>query len=153
MRPQNRSATLVVVLVVLAAIPCPAVSQNRWERDVQSQLQRAVNAVTTNARRSPLFTKTGPLNEEEAETFLVTLERGVTYSILGVCDNDCSRLQLLLATQSNELAIDRNSETFPVLRFTPSATTVYGIRVVMEGCRWNPCWYAVAVVPVGKNPP
>src|SRR2546428_4368989 len=61
MTRQNLSATLVV-LVIGAAIPRPAVSQNRWEREVQSQLQRAVNAVTTNARRSPLFTKTGPLN-------------------------------------------------------------------------------------------
>lgn len=152
MRRQNRSATLVV-LVIGAAIARPAVSQNRWEREVHSRLQRAVTAVTTNAGGSPLLTKTGELNEEEAETFLVTLEHGVAYSILGVCDNDCSRLQLLLATQSNELAIDRNSETFPVLQFTPSATTVYRIRVVMEGCSWNPCWYAVAVVPLGKNPP
>jgi len=151
MRPQTLSATLVV-LVIGAAIPRPAVSQNRWEREVHGQLQRAVKAVTTIAGGSPLLTKTGNLNEEEAETFPVTLERGVAYSILGVCDNDCSRLQLLLATQSNELAIDRNSETFPVLQVTPSTTTVYRIRVVMEGCRWNPCWYAVAVVPLGKNP-
>jgi len=152
MTRQNLSATLVV-LVIGAAIPRPAVSQNRWEREVHGRLQRAVNAVTTNAGGSPLLTKTGDLNEEEAETFLVTLERGVTYSILGGCGDIKTKLQLLLATQSNELAIDRNSETFPVLRFTPSATTVYRIRVVMEGCRWNPCWYAVAVVPLGKNPP
>ena len=151
MTSRNLSATLVV-LVIGAAIPRPAVSQNRWEREVHGRLQRAVNAVKPNAGGSPLLTKMGQLNEEEAATFVVTLERGVAYSILGVCDNDCSRLQLLLATHSNELAIDRNSETFPVLQFTPSATTVYRIRVVMEGCRWNPCWYAVAVVPLGKNP-
>lgn len=152
MTPQNLSTTLVA-LVIGAGIARPAVSQNRWEREVQGRLQRAVNAVTTKTGGSPHLTKTGNLNEEEAETFLVTLERGVAYSILGVCDNDCSRLQLLLATQSNELAIDRNSETFPVLQFTPSATTVYRLRVVMEGCHWNPCWYAIAVVPLGKNPP
>ena len=149
----RRLAAILVALVLGAAIPRPAVSQNRWEREVHGRLQRAVNAVTTNAGGSPVLTKTGELNEEEAETFVVTLERGVAYSILGVCDNDCSRLQLLLATGSNELAIDRSSETFPVVQFKPSATTVYRIRVVMEGCRWNPCWYAVAVVPLGKNPP
>jgi hypothetical protein len=151
MIPQKLSATLAV-LVMGAAIPRPVVSQNRWEREVHGQLQRAVNAVRTKEGGSPLLTKTGNLNEGEAETFLVTLKRGVAYSILGVCDNDCSRLQLLLATQSNELAIDRNSESFPVLQFTPSATTVYRIRVVLEGCRRNPCWYAVAVVPLGKKP-
>ncbi|HEV8379990.1 MAG TPA: hypothetical protein VGQ29_00235 [Gemmatimonadales bacterium] len=128
-------------------------SQNRWEREVHSQLQRAIHAVRANADASPLLSKTGTLNEEEAETFLVILERGVPYSILGVCDNDCSRLQLLLATQSNELAIDRNSESFPVLQFTPRATMEYRIRVVMERCRMNPCWYGVGVVRSGRSTP
>jgi hypothetical protein len=71
-----------------------------------------------------------------------------------VCDDDCSRLQLtLLSTSGSEIAKERNSESLPTLHFTPDTTTVHGIRVVMEGCRWNPCWYAVAVVPLGKNSP
>src|SRR5579859_1096717 len=82
MTPRNLSATLVT-LVIGVAIPRPAVSQNRWEREVHGRLQRAVNAVTTHSSGSPVLTKTGTLNEEEAETFLVTLERGVAYSILG----------------------------------------------------------------------
>ena len=76
------------------------------------------------------------------------------YTILAVCDDDCTRLQLTLLTSSgSDVAKERNSESFPTLHVTPQATMTYRIRVVMEGCRWNPCWYAVAVIPLGRNTP
>lgn len=94
------------------------------------------------------------LNSDEAASFQATLDQGTSYTIVAVCDDDCSRLQLTLLTPSgSEIAKERNSESLPTLRFTPQTTMAYGIRVVMEGCRWNPCWYAVAVVPLGKNSP
>jgi len=63
-----------------------------------------------------------------------------------VCDNDCSQLQLLLTTPDhNELATDRSSENFPVLRFTPRDTRVFHVKIVMETCQVSPCWYGVAV--------
>jgi hypothetical protein len=139
----------MMVLIIGAVMPRAVLSQNRWEREVHDQLQRALHAVQTTAGGRPLATTTGVLNEEEAETFSVTLERGVAYSILGVCDNDCARLQLVLVTPANnELALDRNSENFPVLQFTPTVTMQYRIRVVMERCRMTPCWYAVGVAPL-----
>ena len=38
-------------------------------------------------------------------------------------------------------------EGFPVLQFTPRVTAEYRIRVAMEECRLNPCWYAAGVIP------
>ena len=94
------------------------------------------------------------LNTDEAASFQTTLAQHTPYAIIAVCDDDCSRLQLTLLTSSgSEIAKERNSESLPALRFTAQTTMPYRIRVVMEGCRWNPCWYAVAVVPLGKNPP
>jgi hypothetical protein len=117
-------------------------------------LQRVLGAVTGTSGRQALVAKTGALNEEEAEIISVALERGVHYSILGVCDHDCSRLQLVLATAANnELALDRDSENLPVLRFTPTVTMQYRIRVVMEGCRMNPCRYGLAVAAWGERAP
>jgi hypothetical protein len=131
--------TLFAVLAV-ACVPATVVAQtNRWERQVQDQLQR----VSPNAKTA----KMGALNLEESEWFSVTLTAGVAYSILGVCDNDCSRLQLVLTTlDRNELATDRRGENFPVVRFTPPETRVFRVKVVMEACLVSPCWYGVAVV-------
>jgi hypothetical protein len=58
----------------------------------------------------------------------------------------------LLSPSGSDVAKERNSESLPALHFTAETTANYGIRVVMEGCRWNPCWYAIAVVPSRKIP-
>ena len=143
----------LLVLVAVAAIPAGVSGQQRWERQVQSRLERAVHAVSTSSRLR-VVQRSGMLNTDEGASFQTTLVQGVSYAIIAVCDDDCSRLQLTLLTASgSEVAKERNSESLPTLHVTPGTTTVYGIRVVMEGCRWNPCWYAVAVVPLGKNPP
>lgn len=144
-------AALVLFAIVLLATP--ACGQQRWERQVQERVQRAVDVLATSSR-SPVVKRSGVLNTDEAASYHTTLEQGTSYAIVAVCDDDCSRLQLTVLTPSgSEIAKERNSESLPTLHFTPATTMSYGIRVVMEGCRWNPCWYAVAVVPVGRNPP
>lgn len=140
----------LVLLLIAGAwmIPGTVLAQNRWERQVHDHLQRALNAARSHDASAPTESRSGVLNGEESESFVVTLVGGVSYTILGVCDDDCSRLQLVLATLANsEIALERHSEGFPVLRFTPTATTQYRIRVVMEGCRMNPCWYGVGITP------
>jgi len=93
------------------------------------------------------------LNTDEGASFQASLTEHVSYAIIAVCDDDCARLQLtLLSSNGSDVAKERNSESLPTLHFTPEATARYVIRVVMEGCRWNPCWYAIAVVPL-RNPP
>ena len=140
-------------LLGIVLLATPAFGQQRWERQVQERVQRAVDVVSRSSR-SPVVKQSGVLNTDEGASFQTTLNQGTAYAIVAVCDDDCSRLQLTLLTPSgSEIAKERNSESLPTLHFTPPTTLSYGIRVVMEGCRWNPCWYAVAVVPVGKNPP
>jgi len=131
-------ALCVAILLVLTS-GTAAAQANRWQRQVQEQLER----VSPHART----TKMGVLNLEESEWFAVTLTAGVSYSIIGVCDNDCSSLQLVLATPDrNELVTDRRGENFPVVRFTPPETRVFRVKVVMDACLVSPCWYGVAVV-------
>lgn len=137
--------TLLVALA-LSLIPATVAAQTRWERQVQDQLRRTLRTLGVQDRERPTATKTGVLNAEESEWFTVTLSGGVPYSIVGVCDNDCSSLQLTLTTpKRNELATDRRGENFPVVRFTPTETRLFHVKVVMEGCRVSPCWYGVAV--------
>jgi hypothetical protein len=142
------------LVAVLAASLTPAVLvAQRWERQVQERLQRAVEAVGPSTR-FPVVKRSGVLNSDETASFQATLVQGTPYAIIAVCDDDCSRLQLTLVTPGgSEIAKERNSESLPTVHFTSDTTIAYGVRVVMEGCRWNPCWYAVAVVPLGKNPP
>lgn len=143
----RRSGTLVVVAVLVLAVRAPLRAQgNRWERQVSDQLLRAVAALHAKGVGRPELTRVAPLNGEESESFPVTLQAGVPYFISGVCDNDCTSLHLVLANAAhNEVAVDRASEHFPVLQFTPPATMRYQVKVTMAACQMNPCWYGVAV--------
>ncbi|HEX9279546.1 MAG TPA: hypothetical protein VF890_02820 [Gemmatimonadales bacterium] len=140
-----RTLVEIAVLALLPAAPLCA-QGNRWERQVREQLQRAA-ATLQNARAGPAqLTRTGTLNAEESESFAVTLQAGVSYEIVGVCDNDCTSLGLTLATMSNnDIAADRSSENFPVLHVTPRTTVAYRVKVVMAACQVSPCWYGVGV--------
>jgi len=143
---------LVLVVLAIAVLARPVVAQQRWERQVQERVQRAIVALTSSSQL-PIAKRSGMLNTDEAASFETILVQGNSYAIVAVCDDDCSRLQLtLLSPSGSDIAKERNSESLPTLHFTAATTAVYGIRVVMEGCRWNPCWYAIAVVPLRKIP-
>lgn len=130
---------LIAAMLLGLASRTAAAQTTRWQRQVTEQLQRVSPHATTK--------KVGVLNLEESEEFTVTLTAGVSYSIMGVCDNDCSRLQLALTTPDhNDLVTDRRGENFPVVRFTPAETRAFRVKVVMEACQVSPCWYGVAVV-------
>ena len=138
---------LLVATALICASGTVAAQTNRWERQVQDQLQRTLTTLGGDLSGHTTPTKTGVLNAEESEWFAVTLSAGVSYAIVGVCDNDCSRLQLVLTTPDrNELATDRRGENFPVVRFTPPETRLFRVKVVMDACLVSPCWYGVAVV-------
>ena len=143
----------VLICCVSLGMPTVVFGQQLWEHQVHDRVQRAITAIGTSSRIA-VVERLGMLNTDESGSFQATLMRGTPYAIIGVCDDDCARLQLtLLKPGGSEIAMDRNSESLPTLHFTSDTTMAYGIRVTMEGCRWNPCWYAVAVIPLGKNPP
>jgi hypothetical protein len=142
---------IILLLLAVSGIPQVVMGQ-RWERQVDERVQRTIGAVGA-SQRLLVVRRSGMLNTDEAASFRTTLAEHTSYAIIAVCDDDCSRLQLtLLSPSGSDIAKERNSESLPTLRFTAATTAVYGIRVVMEGCRWNPCWYAIAVVPLRKTP-
>jgi hypothetical protein len=141
---------IILLLLAVSGIPQVVMGQ-RWERQVHERVQRTIAAVGA-SQRLPVVRRSGMLNTDEAASFQTTLAEHTPYAIIAVCDDDCSRLQLtLLSPSGSDIAKERNSESLPTLQFTAATTAVYSIRVVMEGCRWNPCWYAVAVIPLGKR--
>ena len=143
----THARTFVMIAVFALPPAAPLCAQgNRWERQVREQLQRAAATLQTGRAGPAQQTRPGTLNVEESESFAVTLQAGVSYEIVGVCDNDCTSLGLTLATMSNnDIASDRSSENFPVLHVTPRTTMAYRIKVVMAACQVSPCWYGVGV--------
>ena len=137
-----------IALAPALLVASPARAQgDRWERQVHRQLERAMASLGAKRAVRPLATRVGTLDTDESASFTLTLQPGVSYFVMGTCDEDCERLSLVLSDlSSHDLAADRASENAPVVRFVPRETAAYRVKVVMERCRVNPCRYGVALL-------
>lgn len=132
----------VVALITFSALSAQA---NSWERHVKNQLDRALSLLPGQGS-SLVVRRIGMLNGEEKESFGADVEAGKSYSVIGVCDQDCTDLSLIIVDENgSELAIDETRDNVPIIQFTPRVTAHYRVRVVMGACQVNPCWYAAAV--------
>ena len=120
---------------------------DRWERQVRGQLERAAASLSARGAGQSRATLLGVLNADESESFTLTLQAGVSYIVVGTCDEDCERLGLVLSDlSSHDLAADRASDNAPVVRVTPRETASYRVKTIMANCRMNPCRYGLAVL-------
>jgi hypothetical protein len=88
----------------------------------------------------------GALRNQTQEDVSVTLTSGGQYLMVGVCDGDCSDMDLrLFAPTGEEVAQDIATDDTPVLRFTANASGAHQARVIMATCTNEPCAYGVAL--------
>lgn len=136
--------TLAAAAVLTLLVTDPASAQDRWRQQVANQLERAGN-VTGNSgyvqTHGPIINS---LRASERTTVSMRLEGGVEYRIVGVCDNDCSDVDLKLSSGGSVLVQDVATDDVPILTFTPATTRDYSVEVIMVTCRVNPCRYGVA---------
>lgn len=80
----------------------------------------------------------GEMKQGAEQTFQVALKGGSEFSIVGVCDTDCSNLDIYLSDASGKLVdSDVEDDDFPIVGATAPGT--YTARVVMKGCASAPC--------------
>lgn len=137
---------LALVPVVLGATTMDA-QGDPWEHQVRRQLARATETTKRDGYGPAIETKVGSLNRSESETLGLALQAGASYALIGVCDDDCTSLQLVLYNDAGtyEVAAERAMTETPTVRFTPREAARYRLKVVMAGCGVSPCWYGVGV--------
>ncbi len=72
----------------------------------------------------------------------VELKAGTPYSFFGVCDVDCSNvdLELLNGTTGEVVGADLLNDDYPVVNFTPQADARFFVRVILRSCTQSPCY-------------
>lgn len=145
----TRHAVLASILLVASA--SAAHSQNAWRDILESQMTAVGNTVTQQGYRAdPSAFHTdmivGTLMSGADVRLEVDLEFGVEYMIVGVCDGDCTDLDLTLVDlQSNVLFEDLLDDDAPILTFTAPAGGVYFLHVDMYECSVEPCSFGYKV--------
>ena len=135
----------VIVGICAATLSVPALAQSRWDTQVNDQVARAGHLLKEQGFSTGQVHR-GSLREGEGEYITLTLRAGRSYALVGVCDNDCTGLDLRLFDASdNEVDSDTQSQEAPIVRVRPAETTTYRLKVVMTACKTSPCYYAVSI--------
>ena len=129
--------TLIAASAVVLAGPSSSVWDNYWREALDLEDEGLV------AMYSP---SSGSLYDNDSTRWTATLEAGRYYKIFGVCDGDCTDLDLELRDEFGNLVnFDRASNDHPYVMVTPRYTQRYSINVKMADCWSSPCAYALGI--------
>lgn len=113
---------------------------------VQQQLQASIEVMANEGFSQRGEFRTGALRNGAEETIRVQLEAGVSYAIVGVCDGDCSDLDLFLNDPAGRpLSQDIAEDDVPVVTAEITRAGSYQLRITMPACSVDPCGYGIGV--------
>ncbi|HKC46675.1 MAG TPA: hypothetical protein VKB45_18245 [Gemmatimonadales bacterium] len=142
----HRVAVAVTVALAFVARPASAQSENRWRTQVENQLKNAAKTLSDKGYDQTHETQVGSLHDDENDSFTLTLHSGTTYALVGVCDNDCKDLDLVLYdADGDQVDSDIQNDDVPIVQVTPRETQRYRVKVIMANCQTSPCWYGIGV--------
>jgi len=140
------TALAAILCILIQPLAAAAEKQmNIWEATVRGQLAaRAIALSLVGARL--VYAPLGRLQQDEYKDIRVKLVEDYRYSLVGVCDTDCTTLGMsVYAEDRSRVASQSGIGSHPELDITPSFTQVYTIRITMQRCEIEPCYYGVGV--------
>lgn len=139
---------VAVAVAAAVAIVTPTVhaQDNQWRGQVESYLKRAAKTLSDKGYEQTHETQIGSVADDENESFNLTLHSGTAYALVGVCDNDCSDLDLVVFDADGEqVDSDIQTDDVPIVQVSPRETQRYRVKVLMATCKTSPCWYGIGV--------
>ncbi|HEY0035920.1 MAG TPA: hypothetical protein VGB66_04485 [Longimicrobium sp.] len=92
--------------------------------------------------RDPVF---GRLEEDQEEEFQLRVRAGHTYVFVGVCDENCSDLDIVVTDEDgDELESDVELDDTPMVVLEAEETTTITVKVSMATCR-DDCHYGMGM--------
>jgi hypothetical protein len=119
---------------------------------ILAQLQQAQQVFSQQGFQQLGEPVTGGMAQGETGSFPITLNAGYDYRVIGVCDRDCSDLDLTLYDQNQTIiSQDTSTDDHPVVAVQPSWTGPFTVTALMYNCTVAPCYYALVLYgkPVG----
>jgi hypothetical protein len=84
----------------------------------------------------------GALANGQSDVFEATISIPGEYAVIGVCDNDCSNLDIrVLDGHGALIAEDTAPDDFPIVELVLSGTATVTVQVTMINCAQEPCFF------------
>jgi hypothetical protein len=145
------ATALVSMLATGVAAPTTVAAQSsEYNRQLDEQLRQSRSTYLPSGQtlvRGPLG---GSLDEGGTINYSFQFVAGRSYTILGVCDNDCSDLDITLYDPAgNQVAEDVLTDDKPVASVTARRSGRYRATISMASCSTGACFYALAAYGTG----
>jgi hypothetical protein len=138
--------SVATVLAASGLAPAQTSSQTQYIVQVRRQLNGARDLLGARGFEKTHDYKIATLANGGAKSSTLDLQKGMQYVIIGVCDKDCSDLDIKLYDENDQLiATDTSADDKPLVTVTPRWTGEFRILVSMYRCRNSPCYYGIGV--------
>lgn len=92
----------------------------------------------------------GDLRTGQNQEFELQLEGGKSYIIVGVCDGDCTDMDMALTTSAGaDVDSDFEDDDVPMVMVEVQRGATYNLKVQMAACSVEPCAFGVGVFANG----
>jgi len=136
--------------VIVAAVACltatASAQTSEYRQQLDQQLQNSRNLFQQQGYTLAAGPFTGALPAGGKERFTMPVERGVSYKILGICDNDCSNVDLRVFNMNGQnIGEDVTPDDIPIVELEPTGNGTVQFEAHMVACSAEPCYHAVEV--------
>ena len=136
----------VIALAALGAALLFAAPAHAQPAIIRTQLDSASVLMRNEGFRLQDDIVHGDLRQGEDEEFELELQGGMTYFIVGVCDGDCTDLDMALTTAGGEdVDSDYEMDDVPMVTVEVRRGQTYHLKVEMATCSVEPCAFGVGV--------
>lgn len=142
----KRFTTALWVFLLVAGFGTTSTAETLFEAEVNDQ----IDAISSEFRQSG-YVKLGETwvdDLSEGDDMYVELEmfQDYEYIAVGVCDNDCGDIDLLIFdARDREVASDISDDDVPVLHGSPDYDGTYFLEAQMHDCNTRTCAFGVAI--------
>lgn len=135
------------IVGAMALLSSSSFGQQDYEAQVRRQIIKIRAAGVSGGWRETHSNKIETLNQGGSTSFGVTLEKGWGYKLIGICDNDCSDIDMILYDENdNQISRDVGSDSMPMVEVSPKWTGRFFLKVVMARCSNDPCVFGVVIL-------
>lgn len=147
-----RAAACLIGILMMTATPIGASAQSldRWVADMLEGIREGMAEGGRILAHAPF---TGTLDAGESASLHVHTCSGILYTAQGICDFDCTDLDLTAYDPSGDvLDSDVQPEDFPVLAFTAAESGITTLSVEMVSCTDSCDWGVQLFMADGTAP-
>ncbi|WP_371398731.1 hypothetical protein AB6B39_07000 [Algimonas porphyrae] len=135
--------TMLIAAALAAGLPGQS-QANPYEDEVVAQLLVIQGVALTEGYEQFGDVAINSMSNSTTDTFVLSLDKGMDYIIVGACDSDCGDIDFRLYDDDGDLIEDDVSDDdVPVVEFSSRRSGEYYLEIEMFDCTNDPCTYGI----------